>query len=67
MGFAAPVLLRPTFERLLDSYLRARHDPPAERKAQQQDQGEQKQRERHALNLHAYCELSRVVKGGVGR
>src|SRR6266576_695728 len=44
MGFAAPVLLRPTFERLLDSYLRARRDPPAECKAQQQDEGEQQQR-----------------------
>src|SRR5436190_21371776 len=45
IGFAAPVLLRPALERLLDAYLRARHEPPAEqRKAQQQDQA-QKQRE----------------------
>jgi len=45
MRFAAPVLLRPTFERLLDSDLRARRDPSAECKAQQQDEAKE-QRER---------------------
>jgi len=49
VGFAAPVL-RSSFERLLDSYLRAR-DPGPERKAQQQKES-QKQRERlrHCVN-----------------
>src|SRR5437667_1986732 len=65
-GFAAPVLLRPTFERLLDSYLRARRDPPAERKAQQQDQAKQ-QRESdghvRAINLHLCRAVSRDGRG----
>jgi len=45
-GFAAPVLLRPAFERLLDSYLRARLEPsPEQTKAQEQDQAKQQEGE----------------------
>src|SRR6266581_3429119 len=60
VGFAAPVLLRPTFERLLDSYLRARRDPPAERKAQKQEQAKQQRECVHgyAPNLHSPPRLS---------
>ena len=63
-GFAAPVLLRPTLERLLDSYLRARLEPsPEQRKAQEQDQAKQ-QRELgghvRAINLRKCLSVSRA-------
>jgi len=61
------VLLRPAFERLLDSYLRARRDPPAECKAQQQDQTkEQRECDRHVRAVNG-PRMHRYVKGGRGR
>src|SRR6266568_281529 len=55
---------RSAFKRLLDSYLRARRDPPAERKAQQQDQSKQQERELahvYEPNLHSCPRLSSEV------
>jgi hypothetical protein len=71
MGFAAPVLLRPTFERLLDSYLRARLDPsPEQTQAQEQDQGKQQERElthvSTVISTYAVSCQEEVVEDGGG-
>ncbi len=67
IGFAAPVL-RSSFERLLDSDLRARRDPPTERKAQQEQDEAKQQRECvhvRAINLRRSRSVS--SRGPPGR